>query len=137
MSPEGEHPVIVFDGVCVLCSRWVDFILRHDRTGRFRLAAMQGQHGRALLVAHGLSPDDPVSFLLVEQDRGYRDTDAIVRVLRHLGGPWRPASAMLRMVPRRWRDGAYRWLARHRYHLFGRRAQCRLREPDQAWRFID
>lgn len=59
-------PVIVFDGLCVLCSRWVDFILEHDREGRFRLAAMQGGHGRALLLAHGLSPDDPSSFLLMQ-----------------------------------------------------------------------
>ena len=51
-----EAPVIVFDGVCVLCSRWVDFVLKHDRAGRFRLAAMQGTHGRALLHVHGLSP---------------------------------------------------------------------------------
>lgn len=137
MSPEVVHPVIVFDGTCVLCSRWVDFILRHDRAGRFRLAAMQGQRGRALLVAHGLSPDDPVSFLLVEQGRGYSDTDAIARVLGQLGGPWRAASAMLRIVPRRLRDPAYRWIARHRYRLFGRHTQCRLPEPEQAWRFID
>lgn len=137
MSPEDDHPVIVFDGVCVLCSRWVDFILRHDRAGRFRLAAMQGQHGRALLIAHGLSPDDPVSFLLVEQGQGYGDTDAIAHVLGQLGGPWRAASAMLRAIPRRLRDPAYRWIARHRYRLFGRRAQCRLPEPEQAWRFID
>ncbi|MEW9571904.1 thiol-disulfide oxidoreductase DCC family protein [Rhodanobacter sp. Si-c] len=137
MSPEPGHPVIVFDGVCLLCSRWVDFILRHDHAGRFRLAAMQGQQGRTLLMAHGLSPDDPVSFLLVEQGHGYRDTDAIVRVLGQLGGSWRAAGAMLQVVPHRLRDPAYRWIARHRYRLFGRRAQCRLPEPEQAWRFID
>lgn len=131
------HPVIVFDGVCVLCSRWVDFILSHDRSGRFRLAAMQGQHGRALLVAHGLSPDDPVSFLLVDQGRGYNDTDAIARVLGQLGGPWRVTGGMLRTIPRLLRDPAYRWMARHRYRLFGRRGQCRVPDPEQAWRFID
>lgn len=137
MSPEDGHSVIVFDGVCMLCSRWVDFILRHDRAGRFRLAAMQGQHGRALLIAHGLSPDDPVSFLLVERGEGYSDTDAIARVLGQLGGPWHAAGATLRAIPRPLRDPAYRWIARHRYRLFGRRAQCRLPEPEQAWRFID
>ena len=137
MSTDAGPAVIVFDGVCVLCSRWVDFILRHDRAGRFRLAAMQGEHGRALLVAHGLSPDDPVSFLLVDEGRGYSDTDAIARVLRQLGGPWRVASTMIRIVPRPVRDALYRWIARHRYRLFGRRAQCRLPEPEQAWRFID
>ncbi len=137
MSAESDHPVIVFDGVCVLCSRWVDFILRHDRTGRFRLAAMQGTQGRALLLAHGLSPDDPSSFLLVDDGHGYSDTDAIARVLDRLGGRWRAVAAALRLVPRPLRDPAYRWLARHRYRLFGKRQQCRLPEPEQAWRFID
>nr|WP_199045203.1 thiol-disulfide oxidoreductase DCC family protein [Dyella sp. ASV24] len=137
MSAEFEHPVIVFDGVCVLCSRWVDFILRHDRNGRFRLAAMQGQHGRSLLVAHGLSPDDPVSFLLVDQGLGYSDTDAIARVLGQLGGRWRWTGGLLRVIPRPLRDRGYRWVARHRYRLFGRREQCRLPEAAEAWRFID
>ncbi|QNJ99725.1 thiol-disulfide oxidoreductase DCC family protein [Dyella telluris] len=137
MSNEADHPVIVFDGVCVLCSRWVDFILRHDREGRFRLAAMQGQRGRELLVTHGLSPDDPASFLLVDGVQGYSDTDAIARVLRQLGGVWRWAAALLRVIPRALRDPAHRWIARHRYRMFGRRDQCRLPEPAQAWRFLD
>lgn len=129
--------VIVFDGVCVLCSRWVDFVLRHDRTGRFRLAAMQGIQGRALLQAHGLSADDPVSFLLVQDGRGHTDTDAIVRVLHGFGGRWRLVSRLLRAIPRACRDPAYRWVARHRYRLFGQRTSCRLPEPAHAWRFLD
>lgn len=132
-----EAPVIVFDGVCVLCSRWVDFILRHDRRGRFRLAAMQGAQGRALLAAHGLSADDPASFLLLQDGRGHTDTDAIIRVLREFGGPWPAMAGMLRLVPGCCRDAAYRWIARHRYRLFGRRASCRLPDPAQAWRFLD
>lgn len=130
-------PVIVFDGVCVLCSRWVDFILQHDRAERFRLAAMQGEHGRALLLAHGLSPDDPSSFLLVQDERGYTDTDAIARVLSQLGPGWRVAGIAMRVVPRALRNAAYRWTARHRYRLFGKRAQCRLPDPMHAWRFMD
>lgn len=129
--------IIVFDGGCVLCSRWVDFVLRHDRAGRYRLAAMQGAHGRALLQAHGLSADDPASFLLVQDGRGHTDTDAIARVLHGLGGRWRVAAALLRATPRFCRDPAYRWIARHRYRLFGRRASCRLPESGQAWRFLD
>lgn len=130
-------PVIVFDGVCLLCSRWVDFVLRHDHAGRFRLAAMQGAQGRALLQTHGLSADDPSSFLLVQGGRGHTDTDAIVIVLRALGGRWPMVAALLQAVPRAGRDPAYRWLARHRYRLFGRRTSCRLPDPAQAWRFLD
>ncbi|OOG43376.1 thiol-disulfide oxidoreductase DCC family protein [Rhodanobacter sp. C05] len=132
-----DGPVIVFDGVCLLCSRWVDFILRHDRDGRFRLAAMQGSHGTLLLQAHGLSPDDPSSFLLVQDGQGYIDTDAIARVLRQLGGGWTLVSGLLCAVPRFLRDPAYRWIARHRYRLFGRREQCRLPEAAHAARFLD
>lgn len=137
MSEIHTPPVIVFDGVCVLCSRWVDFIVRHDRGHRFRLAAMQGSHGRALLAAHGLSADDPVSLLLVQNGRGYTDTDAIARVLRGLGRRWRILGTTLPWLPRPLRDGVYRWVARHRYRLFGRRDQCRLPATDEAWRFLD
>jgi predicted DCC family thiol-disulfide oxidoreductase YuxK len=132
-----DAPVIVFDGICLLCSRWVDFILRHDCDGRFRLAAMQGHHGSSLLRTHGLSPDDPTSFLLVQSGRGYTDTDAIVRVLHQLGGGWTLVSLLLRAVPRLLRDPAYRWIARHRYRLFGRREQCRLPDAAHASRFLD
>ena len=135
---QAEAPVIVFDGVCVLCSRLgVDFVPRHDHAGRFRRAAMQGAYGRMLLQAHGLSADDPVSFLLVQDGRGHTDTAAIIRVLREFGGAWPAIAAMLRLVPGFCRDPAYRWIARRRYRLFGRRATCRLPDPVQAWRFLD
>lgn len=132
-----DGPVIVFDGVCLLCSRWVDFILLHDRDGRFRLAAMQGNHGSSLLRAHGLAPDDPTSFLLVQDGHGYTDTDAIARVLGQLGHRWTLISRLLRAVPKFLRDPAYRWVARHRYRLFGRREQCRLPDAAHAARFLD
>jgi predicted DCC family thiol-disulfide oxidoreductase YuxK len=135
VSPDAGA-VIVFDGVCALCSRWVRFLLRFDRTGRYRFAAMQGAQGRALLQQHGLDPDDPLSFLLVEQGRAWSDTDAIVRVLAGLDGVWKLAH-VLRVVPRAWRDRAYRALARNRYRWFGRHEQCFLPTPAQAKRFLD
>lgn len=127
---------IVFDGVCVLCNGWVRFLLRHDRRGRYRFAAMQGESARALLRAHGLDPDDPVSFLLVEDGRAHTDTDAIVRVLGSLGGVWRVPAAVLSLLPRALRDPLYRVMARNRYRLFGRHAQCLLPTPGQAARFL-
>lgn len=129
-------PVIVFDGVCALCSRWVRFLLRFDHRSRYRFAAMQGVQGRALLQEHGLDPDDPLSFLLVEQGRAWSDTDAIVQVLAGLGGAWRLAR-LLRLVPRTWRDRAYRTLARNRYRWFGRHDVCALPAPGQVGRFLD
>ena len=129
--------VVVFDGACVLCSHWMDLILCHDREGRFRLAPMQGTSGRDLLVSHGVSPDDPASLLLVQDGHGYTNTDAIVRVLYEFGGGWRLLERLLKLVPRLLRDPLYRWLARHRYTLFGQRSHCRLTDPAQAWLFLD
>lgn len=134
-GPVTGEAVIVFDGVCVLCNGWVRFLLRHDRRRRFRFAAMQGEAGRRLLAGHGLDPDDPVSFLLLEA-RGVRtDSDAIIEVLNALGGPWRAASA-LRLLPRGLRDSGYRALARNRYRWFGRRNSCLLPAANEADRFL-
>lgn len=132
--------VIVFDGVCVLCNGWVRFLLRHDRRRRYRFAAMQGDAGRALLARHGLDPDDPVSFLLVEYDqrptpRVSTDTTAIRRVLAGLGGLWRIAH-LAAVLPAFVRDPLYRLVARNRYRLFGRHDVCMVPTPEQRARFL-
>ena len=129
MSTEHQGPVIVFDGICVLCNGWVRFLLRRDR-GRYRFASMQSESGRALLSAHGLLADDPASFLLVDNGVAWTDTDAIRRVLSGLGGVWRIA-ALIGFVPRFLRDPLYRIIARNRYRWFGTTA-CTV--PDQAQR---
>jgi predicted DCC family thiol-disulfide oxidoreductase YuxK len=128
--------VIVFDGVCMLCSRWVDFVLRRDPHGRYKFAAMQTASGRALLIEHGIDPDDPLSFLLLEDEKGYTDTDAIVRILRSFGSGWKFIALLVSIVPRFVRDPLYRWIARNRYRMFGRRAACRVPTADIADRFL-
>ena len=127
--------IIVFDGVCALCNGWVDFLLARDRRQRYRFAAMQSPAGRRLLAAHGLDPDDPASFLLLDGQGAQTDTDAIARVLSGLGGGWRVA-ALGRLLPRAIRDRLYRIVARNRYRLFGRRDACRVPDPSQRHRFI-
>jgi predicted DCC family thiol-disulfide oxidoreductase YuxK len=136
MFPDADpRPVIVFDGVCVLCNGWVRFLLHHDRQQRYRFAAMQTDMGRTLLARHGLDPDDPSSFLLIENDRTWSDTDAIVRVVGGLGGAWRLARA-LRALPRGVRDRLYRLVARNRYRWFGRHDSCLLPPDGHESRFL-
>ena len=129
-------PILVFDGVCVLCSRWVRFVLKRDQGGKFNFAAMQTPRGRELLAQHGIDPDEPMSFLLLDDGVGYMDTDAIVRVLRSCGGGWTLAASLLHAVPRFVRNAVYRWIARHRYRLFGRRDACLVPEKDVSDRFL-
>ena len=126
-------PVIVFDGICILCNGWVRFLLRRDQ-GRYRFASMQSESGRALLAAHGLDADDPTSFLLVEEGRAWTDTDAIRRVLSGLGGAWRIA-ALMALVPRFLRDPLYRLIARNRYRWFGTTA-CAVPTETERSRFL-
>lgn len=135
-TTEAGSAVIVFDGVCALCNRWVRFLLRFDRRGRYRFAAMQGERGSALLRSHGLDPQDPASFLLLDAQGAWTDTDAILRVLAGLGGAWR-LSGVLKALPRGLRDAAYRALARNRYRWFGRHDACHLPAPQHAARFLD
>ena len=129
-------PVLVFDGVCLLCSAWVGFVLRHDRSGRIRFAAMQGEAGRALLRQHGLDADDPLSFLYVSGGRARSQSDAVLRLLADLGGIWR-LSALLRLLPRGLRDAGYRLIAINRYRWFGRREHCLLPDAVVRARFLD
>lgn len=128
--------VLVFDGVCVLCSHWVRFVLAHDRHRLYRFAAMQTDTGRELLRSHGLDPNDPKSFLLLEGGRGYMDTDALIRVLKSFGGRWRVAAASIQLTPRCLRDAFYRTIARNRYKLFGRHDVCLVPSAQIADRFL-
>lgn len=128
-------PIIVFDGICVLCNGWVRFLLRHDRENRYRFAAMQSKGGRALLSENGLDADDPASFLLVEDGRAWTDSDAIRRVLIGLGGIWQ-AAVLISLVPRAVRNPIYRTIARNRYRWFGTTI-CHVPSEAQRARFID
>ena len=134
MTGDGR-PVIVFDGVCPLCSANAQFILRHDRRRRFRLASMQSEAGAALYRRFGIDPADPETLILVEGDRARRDSDAVLAIWSGLGWPWRAAAAA-RIVPAAVRDPLYRWVARNRYRWFGRRQTCWLPSPDLADRFL-
>ncbi len=139
-SSDSPRAIIVFDGVCAFCNGWIRFLLRHDRTQRYSFAAMQNERGRALLAEHGLDPEDPASFLLLEYDRGATprisaDSEAIRRVLAGLGGIWGLANGMC-LLPRGWRDAVYRWFARNRYRWFGRHDSCTIPAPEVRHRFL-
>jgi len=128
----GVHPysIVVFDAMCVLCSANAQLILRHDRTGQFRLASIQSELGQKLYRRLGLDPHDPESLIVVRGEEVLRDSDAVIAIWDGLRGAWRLACAA-RMIPRPIRDPLYRWIARNRYRLFGKRETCWL--PDQRY----
>lgn len=134
-GPEGGHPIIVFDGLCVLCSANARFILKHDRKGHFRLAAMQGEVGGALYRQFGIDPANPETMIVVQGNDALRDSDGVLAIYHGLGWPWR-ALAFLRLVPRFIRDPFYRLVARNRYRIFGQRETCFAPQPEYAERIL-
>jgi predicted DCC family thiol-disulfide oxidoreductase YuxK len=117
--------IIVYDGFCHLCSGWARFHHRHPAKPPFDLVAMQSRRGRELLTSHGVDPEDPTTFLVLDGGRTFTQSDAAIQVMIGSGGLWRLAS-LARWVPRRLRDGLYGLVARNRYRWFGKRASCYL-----------
>jgi predicted DCC family thiol-disulfide oxidoreductase YuxK len=130
-----DRPVIIFDGQCVLCSRSAQFVLRHDRRRTFRLLAAQTPLGRALYVHYGLDPHDYESIILIADGVPTLKSEAVIRIAQGLGAPWSLA-AILRALPRPWRDRLYDVLARNRFRVFGRRATCYLPDRRDADSFL-
>ena len=132
-----QQPVVLFDGVCNLCSFAVQFILDRDRDGVFRFASLQSTAGGELLRAHGRTPPvgDPESVVLIENGAVYEHSSAALRIARRLSGLWKVLYVLI-VVPAFVRDGVYRWIARNRYRWFGKGEQCWVPTPALRARFL-
>lgn len=119
-----DDGIILFDGVCMLCSGWVRFVIQRDTAKLFRFTPIQSSYGRRLAVTLGIDPDDPDTNAVVIGGRALRRSDAALAVLSRLPrwGWVRP----LRAVPRPLRDTLYSVIARNRYRWFGRHQACDL-----------
>ena len=128
--------IVVFDGQCLLCNGWVQFLLRHDRSQRIRFASIQSAVGQQLLARAGLRVEGLQTLLVIDGERSWQHTAAILRVLHALGWPWRLAWVGW-LVPAPLRDALYRWVARNRYRIWGRSATCMLPAPEHRARFLE
>jgi predicted DCC family thiol-disulfide oxidoreductase YuxK len=132
---QGDHTIVLFDGVCNLCNAAVNFLIDHDPEGRFKFGALQSEAVEPLLERHGLQADYLDSFILIDDKQVYRRSDAALRIAWRLGGPWRLIYPLL-LLPRPLRDAAYNWIAENRYRWFGKQDACRLPTPELKARFI-
>ena len=130
-----DKPIIIFDGLCVLCSTAATFVLRHDRSGVFRLLAAQSPIGAALYSHYGLDRQDYETMILIADGVAFLKSEAAIRIAEGLGFPWSLAM-VFRIVPLGWRDRFYAWVARNRLKWFGKRDICFLPDPRHADRFL-
>ena len=159
------HPILLYDGVCGLCNRLVQFVLRRDPAGMFRFASLQSGFAGTVLARHGADTRDlDTVYVVVNCDLADEHllsrSDAVVFILRHLGaaelrsarpglrpGPtqatpipgslfWRLSGIVLQVVPRPLREWGYRMVARNRYRIFGRYDTCPIPTEDTRSRFL-
>jgi predicted DCC family thiol-disulfide oxidoreductase YuxK len=134
--PDDSQPVVLFDGICGLCTRSVRFIIRHDPHGRFRFASLQSAVGRRLAAGAGVQGEGMDTLILIQQGRAFVRSDAVLRIASRLGAPWCFAAPLL-LVPRLLREPVYRLVARHRYRFFGRFDRLWGPMPGYEDRFLD
>ena len=139
---DSSNPIILYDGVCGLCNRMVQFLLNPDRHGRLRYASLQSDFAAKVLQRHGIDPKDLDTLHVVENfeqpnERVLQRSDAVLRAGGELGGFWSAATTLGKVVPRPLRDLAYRFVAQNRYRVFGKYDTCMLPDPSQRSRFLD
>ncbi|CDK40434.1 Conserved protein YuxK [Halorubrum sp. DM2] len=137
---DGDIPedaaIILFDGVCNLCSGFVQFVHPRDPEGKYRFASLQSEVGQALLAEHDLPTDEIESIVLIEDGESYVKSAAVIRIATGLGGRYRLLSPF-RYVPAPVRDRVYDFVAEHRYRWFGKKDRCMMPSGDVESRFIE
>ena len=139
---DAKHPVLLYDGVCGLCNRLVQFVLRHDRVRVFRFASLQSRFAADILARQGKDARDLDSvYVVVNYDAPgealYARSDAVRFVFIRLGGIWRALAFLLKLLPHALCDLAYNAIARRRYRIFGRSETCILPALENRDRFLD
>lgn len=126
--------VILFDGECTLCNRFVSFTIDRDPAQRFRFASLQSDAGQKILADAGISADMSTLFL-ADGEKLHQRSSASLRICRGLKFPW-PLLSVFLIVPPFLRDFVYRWVSRNRYNWFGRETTCRVPTAEERERFV-
>lgn len=131
-----QHNIILFDGVCVICNRWVKFLLKYDHKIQFKLASVQSPIGTAILKHYGMSTTEYSTMLVIYQGQKYVESTALLKVMQQLGFPFSMMSSGY-IIPRLIRDFLYRRVALNRYQLFGTTAYCAMPSTADKHHFLE
>jgi predicted DCC family thiol-disulfide oxidoreductase YuxK len=128
-------PIILFDGVCNFCNRSINIILDHDQDAHFQFAPSQSTAGKDILQQFGLEQNGKSSVILIDNEKVYTKTDAVILIATHLKG-WPKLFRLIKFIPKPIRDFAYDLIAKNRYALFGKRETCRIPDESIRHRFL-
>lgn len=133
---DDSHPILIFDGICVLCFGGAVKLMRWDRKNMLRYATAQSRLGQALLRHYGCDTENFNTVLLVSRGKGFIKSDVYIEIACLLGGLW-SLLTVVRWIPRSLRDRIYDFKAKNRYKWFGKTDYCSLLQPEQRQKFID
>lgn len=128
--------IVLFDGVCKLCNRSVQFIIERDSQAVFMFSPLQSAFSRKCLQSHGLSPDDFDGLVLIKNGKLLVKSDAAVEIAKEFNGLWK-LLIWAKLIPRPIRETVYTVIARHRYRWFGKRDSCMVPTDEFKARFIE
>ena len=135
MTEWPDDNVILFDGVCVFCSRWIRFVATRDVARRFRFTAIQSPYGTRLAQAFGIDPDNPDTNAVLHGGKAHLKSDAALTVLSNLPR-WGWTRALF-LVPKPLRDVVYGLVARNRYRIFGKYDACFVPDAEMRARVME
>ncbi len=130
-----DDDVILYDGVCVFCSRWMRFVMARDVEKRFRFTPIQSAYGTRLAQAFGIDPHDPDTNAVIHGGKAHLKSDAALTVLSNLPG-WGWTRALF-AVPKPLRDVVYGLVARNRYRIFGKYEACFVPDAEMRARVME
>ena len=128
-------PIILFDGVCNFCNRTINTILKYDKQAYFQFAPSQSNTAMGIMQAFNLDEKAISSVILIEQEKVFTKTDAVIQIANRLSG-WPSLFRLLKFIPKPMRDFAYDLIAKNRYALFGKKDNCMIPDVSIRHRFL-
>lgn len=128
--------IILFDGVCNLCNSSIQFIIKRDKKQHFLFTSLQSDAGQELLLHFKLKKSDFDSIILIQNNKVYQKSTAILQISRYLPGLWKLNYAFI-IFPKFIRDFVYTIIANNRYKWFGKKEVCMIPTPELKARFLD
>jgi len=131
-----ETNIVLFDGVCNLCNKWIHFIIRNDSKAKFRFASGQSESGQLLLKQLGLSIDHFDSVVYICDNKFYLKSTAVLKIVQKLDGAWHLGYFLI-IIPHPLRDMVYNFIAKWRYNWFGKSEACIIPSGEFQARFLE
>jgi predicted DCC family thiol-disulfide oxidoreductase YuxK len=134
MKEVDQLKIVFFDGVCGLCNKAVDFILKNNKKRNLKVASLQGLKAQKYLSDNDLKKLDSIIFFT--EFRTLYKSDAIIEISKDLVFPYNLIQH-LEVFPKWLRDFIYDFIALNRYRWYGKNKSCRLPAPNEKDRFLD